>query len=282
MRDPLPPADAGEAGAVVVPVPSAARIRMSQPLDGTAPMTDGAPSTVEDLHRRIRALILHGDLEPGEVVSQVQLARQFGVNRTPLREALRMLQREGLIDAEYNRRVKVAQLTTAELEQVYALRISVEAVAIRLCVPRFGPAELERLDALLAEMDALEEADFREWEVPHREFHELLVNAVGMRFNQAIDELQDHTERYRRALIQQRPISRAVGAMDHRAIVAACHARDSAEAGRQLALHLGRTALNLVSISDPLHDSAAVREALQVTVGDVRLDGVTPTTPTGR
>lgn len=221
-------------------------------------------------------MILHGDLEPGEIVSQVRLARQFGVNRTPLREALRMLQREGLIDAEHNRRVRVAQLTTAELEQVYALRISVETVAIRLLVPRFGGDDLDRLDGCLAEMDRLEDADFREWEVPHREFHRILVGAVGMRFNQAIDELQDHTERYRRALIQRRPISRAVGALDHRAIVAACRAGDRDEAARQLALHLGRTALNLVSISDPTHDAAAVREALQIVVGDVRLDVPAP------
>jgi DNA-binding GntR family transcriptional regulator len=65
---------------------------------------------VESLYQELRRRILIGELRPGAVLSQVKLADAFGTGRTPLREALRMLQREGLIEAKYNRRVRVAAL----------------------------------------------------------------------------------------------------------------------------------------------------------------------------
>ena len=86
--------------------------------------------TVEDLFADLREQILSGALPEGAVLSQVKLAERFGVNRTPLREALRMLQREGLIDAQYNRRVRVSRLSTADLEDLYAERIVTEALGI--------------------------------------------------------------------------------------------------------------------------------------------------------
>ena len=66
-------------------------------------MPGTAPLTVDAIFRLLRDEILHGVLPPGAVVSQVKLAERLGINRTPLREALRMLQRENLIEGEHNR-----------------------------------------------------------------------------------------------------------------------------------------------------------------------------------
>jgi len=68
------------------------------------------------VHKRLRQMILDGTVPPGTVLSQVQLAQEIGVSRTPLREALRMLQEEGLVLAEYNHRVRVADIDISELE----------------------------------------------------------------------------------------------------------------------------------------------------------------------
>src|SRR5947208_4488476 len=90
--------------------------------------------STEVVHDRLRDGILRGEFDPRVPISQVQLAARLGVSRTPLREALRMLQREGLIDSEPNRRVRIAALSVTDLEQLYALRVMVEALAVQLSV----------------------------------------------------------------------------------------------------------------------------------------------------
>src|SRR5437588_4287074 len=96
----------------------------------------GSPElSTELVHARLRDGILRGEFDPRVPISQVQLAARLGVSRTPLREALRMLQREGLIDSEPNRRVRVAELSVVDLEQLYAARIVIEALGTRIAVP---------------------------------------------------------------------------------------------------------------------------------------------------
>src|SRR3954468_9282845 len=98
------------------------------------------------VHRTIREAILDGKLEPGTTMSQVTLADELGVSRTPLREALRMLQNEGLIESEPNRRVRVSSLSLAGLEELYTIRIPLEVTALRLSVPRMTPEEVAQLE----------------------------------------------------------------------------------------------------------------------------------------
>src|SRR5215475_14503790 len=119
---------------------------------------DGGPApelSTEVVHDRLRRAILRGELDPKVPISQVQLAARLGVSRTPLREALRMLQREGLIDSEPNRRVRVAELSLADLEQLYAARVLIEALAVRMTVPAYTAADLAELKDALAEMTEL-------------------------------------------------------------------------------------------------------------------------------
>src|SRR5439155_19968284 len=97
--------------------------------------------STEVVHDRLRESILKGGLDPRVPISQVQLAARLGASRTPLREALRMLQREGLIDSEPNRRVRVAELSVLDLEQLYAARIVIEALATRIAVPTLSEAD---------------------------------------------------------------------------------------------------------------------------------------------
>ncbi len=75
------------------------------------------------LHRRLRKLILDGSYPPGTLLSQVEVAEALGVSRTPLREALRMLQEEGLIEAERNQRARIPSFDPQVLDALYASRI---------------------------------------------------------------------------------------------------------------------------------------------------------------
>src|SRR3954453_20031039 len=105
---------------------------MSQSVRGTT------VSNTEDVYVRLRDMLLNGDLRPGTPISQVRLARELGVSATPLREAMRLLQAEGLLVAEHNRRSRVAPMDPKDIDAVYASRILIEALAIRLAVPRMS------------------------------------------------------------------------------------------------------------------------------------------------
>ncbi|MFE7444050.1 GntR family transcriptional regulator [Streptomyces chartreusis] len=223
------------------------------------------------LYDQLRRRILDGDLAPGTVLSQVKLAQLLGTGRTPLREALRMLEREGLVDAEYNRRVRVSELSMAELDEIYARRVVLEAMAVRTTIPRMSSGDKEKLHSLEREMAAFMPdpvSRLQEWEVPHREFHRLLISHAGRSVVYDIQVLQDHAERYRAVLGRGLPGSFGPGAEDHASLVASVMAGDVDTASRTLASHLARAALALLSQIDPTHDARALREALKLVVNN--------------
>lgn len=216
------------------------------------------------LYERLRDGVLRGELAPGSLVSQVQLARKYNVSRAPLREALRMLQSEGLVVAEPGRRSRVAVVSAPDLEQLYALRIAVEALAVRLTVPRIQDADLAQLHRLLDEMDELGRLrDFDRWEIPHRAFHRALVSMGGERLVTMLNELSDHAERYRRILLEQ-PRAWSAVASEHAAIVEACDSRNAGEAASRLAAHFATTALTVCATLAPEYEPADVRESLRL------------------
>ena len=111
------------------------------------------------------------------MLSQVKFARDMGVSTTPLREAMRLLQAEGLLIAEHNRRARVAPLDPEDIDAVYGSRILVEALAIRLTVPGLTAKDLAQLRS---DLEAMAEAghaqDIRAWEPVHRAFHRRLIS----------------------------------------------------------------------------------------------------------
>ena len=97
-----------------------------------------ARQAIPHVHAYLRECILDGTLSPGTKLSQVSLAAQLGISRTPLREVLRMLQEEGLVEIEPNQRTRVAGLDPQELDDVYASRILLETLALSMTIGHFG------------------------------------------------------------------------------------------------------------------------------------------------
>lgn len=226
-----------------------------------------AEKGLDAVHDRVREAILHGELAPGSVMSQVQLAQQLGVSRSPIREALRLLQREGLVDGEPNRQVRVADLSIADLEELYALRIVNEAMGIRASVPQMTEADIARLRELLDEMDSFaNDRDPDRWEIPHRRFHWQLRSHAGERPNRLLEQLSDHSERYRRFYLDTGPRAWSTGPAEHAAIVEACAQGDHVAAAEHLARHLSRTALTVLMQIAPEHDPRLIREAVRSVV----------------
>jgi GntR family transcriptional regulator, rspAB operon transcriptional repressor len=224
---------------------------------------------VEVVHEQLRGFILHGELKAGETFSQVALAARCGVSRTPLREALRMLQREGLIVSEPNRRVTVAPFSLPDLEQIYSMRIALEAAAIRASVPGMTPEDIADLQGHLARMDHFAAAaDYDRWEVPHRAFHQGLVRRAGERIAATLAELSDHGERYRRYYTVNEPKFGARGAKEHRAIFDAVQQRDLDASAATLVLHLSHTVFAVIDMVDPSYEPVLFNGVLVSLLGD--------------
>jgi DNA-binding GntR family transcriptional regulator len=223
-------------------------------------MSENGQNT-EDVYERVRNAILDGGLAPGAVMSQVALAEELGISRTPLREALRMLQGEGLVEAEPNRRVRVAPMTPADLEQLYVMRVTLEAEALRLSVPRMTPEDLARLEGHMAEMAHYAAAkDYRRWVVPHSQFHRGLTAPAGQRVNDMLGQLFDHAERYRRLHIGHGPTAWATAS--HREILDACKAEDRDRSAGLLASHLARTGFEVSELLDPSYKPDLLERAV--------------------
>ncbi|MFE6365671.1 GntR family transcriptional regulator [Streptomyces sp. NPDC057806] len=240
----------------------------------TAPSAEVAstpthPDEVSRAHYTLRRAIMHGELRPGDPLSQVELARKLGVSRGPLREALRILQREGFVQQESQHRARVTTFSHEDLDELYAMRISLEALAIGIAVPRMSEAHLDNLDRLLEEMDVkARTGDVEQWECPHQEFHRALVHPSGARIERELALLSDHATRYRLAFVSWQPLEwRAETGEQHRTIAEAVKARDAQAASQALAAHLGRTALVVLSIASPTYEPVRIRKALAATCG---------------
>jgi DNA-binding GntR family transcriptional regulator len=228
---------------------------------------------VELVHEKVRRGILSGELRAGESFSQVQLAEQYGVSRTPLREAIRMLQREGLLINEPNRRLVVAPFSLSDLEQIYGMRLVLEAAAIRASVPEMSPEDIADLQGHLARMEHFAgQRDYDRWQVPHRAFHIGLIAHAGERFRATSCELSDHSERYRRYYAVNEPTLAPRGTQEHKAIFDAVKDRDAEVSARNLIAHLSRMAYGVVDLVQPGYEPAVLDGILHDLVGAAAAD----------
>jgi DNA-binding GntR family transcriptional regulator len=217
------------------------------------------------VHEHLRALIMAGVIPPGTALNQVQLAPALGVSRTPLREAIRMLQEAGIVDAEPQKLARVKRFDVQEFEAVYAERIMLEGLAARLTAPTLGAGGIRQLNDLLEQMaEATRARDHAVWQTHHRRFHSLLVDGVSASLRAAIDSGIDRGEYYRFVYQVNGARGWVAGVVEHEQIVDRYRHRDGPGAAAELAKHLARTALSIIGDRRPDHDPSVIREALAV------------------
>jgi DNA-binding GntR family transcriptional regulator len=213
------------------------------------------------VYERLREAILYGELEAGMAIPQQALSERFDAGRTPLREALRMLQREGLVVAPPNRAVRVAALSPDAFEELYVRRLALEAIAIRITVPMLSTDDLAELEAAMTRMDHYHEyGDPIALRVPHRAFHEGLVAGAGPDVTQEICTLADHSERYRLSF-------GAYGSFEdrraeHRRVLYAAKTGDPELAANRLGEHYAHTAALVFTALAPGRTPARLRVVL--------------------
>ena len=139
-----------------------------------------APPTMSVLAAEaMRSMILSGELLPGDRLPENSLTEHLGVSRSPLREAMAVLEREGLIVQAPRRGAVVAPLTAHDVYEIYTLRAQLEELAVHLGVPGAEPSRLERLRAAFADLDAATAEDQSEHTRLAFAFHLALVGLAG-------------------------------------------------------------------------------------------------------
>jgi DNA-binding GntR family transcriptional regulator len=224
------------------------------------PEEDEKAGGITVLHDRLRQLILDGVYPPGSRLSERELAQTLGVSRTPLREVLRLLGREGLVETGRYQRARVAPLDPVALDMLYAGRIQLETLGLALTIPYLQEEDFAELDAALSAMRSA--TTMEEWEVPHRRLHQLLVAQAGEQLRATMTSYADQSLRYRLILAYREIHAQSVSTVEHARILQACWERNREEAVQQYARHLARTALTALAHMAPEYEPVAVRTAL--------------------
>ena len=221
--------------------------------------------TAVDVYDALRESILSGRIRPGTILSQVEVARALEVSRTPVREAMRMLQEGGLVSSEPNLRSQVLGFDPSDIESLYMKRIVLEAFGASLTTKRMTPATLAELRGVI---EALEGDDshgsFAVWQDLHRDLHSLIVSGAGEPFVADMRNLELKSVRYQSAYRgENRTGWWQRGETEHRQIFEAMIAGDAAQAAELVARHLARTALEVLAALAPEHDTTNLRASLR-------------------
>ncbi len=203
-------------------------------------MTDTAPVSLHDeLVERLRELIVVSTLEPGARVPERELCERFSVSRTPLREALKVLASEGLLELLPHRGAQVTRLTAAYLDEMFPVMGALEALAGELACARITEAEMAEVRALHYQMVLhATRGELPEYFRLNQRIHEAIMAAArNPTLSRMYRSLAGRVRRARYiANMSQARWDQAVA--EHEAILAALERRDGAALGRVLKAHL--------------------------------------------
>ncbi len=196
-----------------------------------------------ELAERLRDLIISGDLAAGDKIDEPELCLRFGVSRTPLREAIKVVAAEGLVTLTPNRGARVATITGAQIAELFPIMGALEGVAGELAIARLTDKSLARLEALHADICAARKAsNWLAYSKANRSFHELIFTvAANTALQQTYQQLMVRIHAVR--FVARQPADawdQAVG--DHEDIMAALRARRAKDLGRLLRRHLDNKA----------------------------------------
>jgi DNA-binding GntR family transcriptional regulator len=192
------------------------------------------------VHDTLRRAILSGALGGGTRLVQADLAAQLDVSTTPVREALRDLTVEGLVEFRPHMGAVVRELDLEELIEMYEIRKALEPLALRRAAERITPDELAQAESLLKAMD--KEKDPAAWTELNTRFHGVFERAADAPFLQSVvRSVQDVAAIYVAHSLQLSPNRQAAGNREHRAILQALRRKDIKTAEQCLVKHLDST-----------------------------------------
>lgn len=194
----------------------------------------------EAVRESIRQAIMRGDLEGGSRLIQSELAESLGVSTTPVREALRDLATEGLVEFDRYRGAVVHLPTLEEVRETYEIRLLVEPAAARKAVHRISEEDLQAASALLSRID--DEDDIGRFVDLNRNFHAvLLAPGVSKRLEPILRVLRDAAAIHVSASLKARPSQMRDSNVIHHDLLDAYRRRDAEAAAELTSRHLSST-----------------------------------------
>jgi DNA-binding GntR family transcriptional regulator len=198
---------------------------------------------------QIRAWILNGRLKPGERLHQDQLAIALGVSRMPVREAIRQLAAEGLVQLFPHRGAFVSSMDPDEIRELYEVRAALEGLAISHAVPRVTPDVVVSLHEILRRLvDAVAAGDDEATIEFDRHLHDTLIAPAQKPYlRELIEQARRRSEAFRRAHTYIIPGQSASSNKEHAAIIAAVECGDVELSVQLIHEHLHNAATHLIT-----------------------------------
>lgn len=210
-----------------------AKKNLSLQVDDFLPLRD-------EVFNTLRQRILKGDLKPGERLMEIHLADQLGVSRTPIREAIRMLELEGLVKMIPRKGAQVAKISKEDLQDVLEVRKALDTLAVKLACERITDEEIERLkEAEVVFEKSLNSGDFTQMAEADVAFHDVIHAASkNKRLKSMISNLAERIYRYRFEYIKQQSDGGKTLTIEHRRIISSIEARDKELAVKEIEAHI--------------------------------------------
>lgn len=212
---------------------------MSTEVDASATLAS------ERIAADLRVRILGGEIAPGERIRQEEVAERLGASRIPVREALRMLSAEGLVELETNKGARVPRLDEREVDVLYRMRERIEPLALIESMPHLGESDLQRIESIQTEIE--QGVDVASFLAMDREFHMATYSGCGTdQLLASVTRLWNSTQHYRRAFMTiNGPGRQWIVNAEHRLLLDALVRQDAEDAERYLVGHIRRTRMEL-------------------------------------
>jgi DNA-binding GntR family transcriptional regulator len=188
---------------------------------------------------RLRELILSGELEPRSRINEMALCARFSISRTPLREAIKLLAAEGLLELLPNRGARVVAISDVEIDEIIEVMAALEGAAGELACCHITPRELDALSKLTADMvDAWRHKDYPRYFLRNQEIHDAIMAAARNQPLQTIyGSLSGRVQRARYSA-NKTPQQWSQAIKDHERMLELLSKRESAKLGQLMREHL--------------------------------------------
>ena len=189
--------------------------------------------------KTLREAIITGDLQPGERLMEIKLANELGVSRTPVREAIRKLELEGLVIMTARKGAEVAPINEKDLREVLEIRKALESLACDLACKNIKDSDILKLKTINSEISAAVDADDIELITKKDvDFHEMINEITdNRRLVQMLHQLKEHIFRYRFEYIKEMKNKRVI-VDEHERIIDSLSEKDAKRASREIEMHI--------------------------------------------
>lgn len=194
--------------------------------------------------RVLRAAILRGDLKPGQKLKQQELAEWLGMSATPVREVLRILEAEGLLEHVPNVGVFVAEISPEDTKEITPIRVALETLAVRMYTVRFDESDTAALERLVDEMaQAWREMDLVRVRRTNYQFHSAIYSGSGSEILRGL--IERLWPRFATDLLWMIPGRAEESIAQHRAILSALSEHDADRAAKAMADHINTAGVQI-------------------------------------